>query len=181
MAITNIPVRCRIVNYNEHAILFWPTESVDCLNMENQSKTPESLPSPLAENLRKFREDLGLSLDDVANRAGNSKAYLWELERDLKGVKKPSAALLMQIGTALSKTLAQLLSLPTVQAPTGPVELPPSLKAFRDRLVSQGQSLSDDDVRDLASMRFRGAQPQTPDDWHQLYLFLLSTSRRASQ
>ena len=132
-------------------------------------------------NLRKFREELGLSLDDVATRAAISKAYLWELERDVEGVKKPSAAVLMRIATALSKTLAQLLSLPTVQAPQGPVELPPSLKAFRDRLLGQGQSLTDDDVRDLASMRFRGAQPQTPDEWHQLYLFLISTTRRASQ
>lgn len=132
---------------------------------------------PLAENLRKFREEKNLSLDDVAIKAGISKAYLWELERDTEGSKKPSAAVLMRIANALSRTLAELLALPTVQAPQGPIELPQSLQAFRDRLTREGQELSDADLRDLACMRFRGAQPQTADEWHQLYLVMMNTVR----
>jgi len=110
-----------------------------------------------------------------------SKAYLWELERDTKGTKKPSAAVLMKIASALSKTLADLLNLPTVQSAEGPVEIPKSLVEFRDRLKSQGSELSDSDIQDLAKTRFRGGQPQTADEWHQLYLLMASKSRKSTQ
>ncbi|WP_417260843.1 helix-turn-helix domain-containing protein [Celeribacter sp.] len=138
----------------------------------------EKDPVPLARNLRKFRTEKGLSLDEVAKKADISKAYLWELERDTDGSKKPSAAVLMRIGLALSRTLAELLELPTVAAPSGPVEVPPSLQALRERLHEQGQALSDADLCDLASIRFRGAQPETADDWHQLYLLMASKARK---
>jgi hypothetical protein len=84
----------------------------------------------------------------------------------------------MRIAKALSTTLAELLDLATVQAPAGPVEIPPSLREFQDRMAAQNTVLSQQDVRDLATMKFRGAQPQTADDWHQLYLLLLNTVRR---
>ena len=35
----------------------------------------------LAEKIRKLREAKELSLDDLADKAGISKTYLWELER----------------------------------------------------------------------------------------------------
>lgn len=138
----------------------------------------DNLPVPLARNLRKFREEKGLSLDEVAKKADISKAYLWELERDTDGSKKPSAVILMRIAAALSRTLAELLELPTVSAPSGPVEIPPALSELRKRLKGQGQELSDSDLCDLAGMRFRGAQPETADDWHQLYLLLANKSRK---
>ncbi|MCC9641675.1 helix-turn-helix domain-containing protein [Rhodopirellula sp. JC740] len=149
--------------------------------MENTSDTPEEPTAPLARNLRKFRVDKGLSLDEVAKAADISKAYLWELERDKDGAKKPSAAVLMAIAKALSRSLAELLALPTVQSPTGPVELPASLEEFRKRLESQGQLLSDEDLRDLAGVRFRGAQPETADEWHQLYLLMASKARKQNK
>lgn len=131
----------------------------------------------LAERLRKLRQDKHLSLDDVAARARISKTYLWELERDTGEAKKPSADVLLRIAGALSTTLAELLALPSVRAPEGPVELPPSLRDFRDRM---GEQLSPQDLQELAAMRFRGTQPQTADEWHQLYLFLVNTVRRHS-
>ena len=65
----------------------------------------------LAEQLRRFREKEGLSLDDLAAKADVSKTYLWELERDTAGEKKPSASVLLQIAKALSVTIADLLEL----------------------------------------------------------------------
>jgi len=149
--------------------------------MENTPKTDEKQPNPLAANLRKFREEKGLSLDEVAKKAEISKAYLWELERDSAGAKKPSAAVLMKIAAALSRTLADLLNLPTVQTAEGPIELPASLVRLRDRLKAQGTELADSDLQDLARTRFRGAQPQSADEWHQLYLLMASSSRRPSK
>ena len=76
---------------------------------------------PLAERLRKLRDERGLSLDEVARKAGISKSYLWELERDTGEAKKPSADVLLRIANALSTTLAELLSLPIVQSAGRPV------------------------------------------------------------
>lgn len=147
--------------------------------MEDTPKPDESPKIPLADNLRKFREQAGLSLDQVATKADISKAYLWELERDTAGAKKPSAAVLMRIAKALSTTLAGLLSLPSVQTADGPREIPASLAELRDRLKGQGgNELTESDLKDLAMTRFRGSQPQTADEWHQLYLFMASNSRK---
>lgn len=146
--------------------------------MESDPSAEEMSPMPLAENLRKFRDEKGLSLDDVARKSRISKAYLWELERDTQGEKKPSADVLMRIAAALSKTLAELLDLPTVQADHGPVELPPSLRDFQRQMEAMGTPLTDNDLRDLAAMKFRGSQPETAGEWHQLYLLLDSSTRR---
>jgi transcriptional regulator with XRE-family HTH domain len=132
----------------------------------------------LATRLRKLREDKDLSLDELAARAGISKTYLWELERDTAGTKKPSADVLLRIAAALSTTLADLLSLATVTIQQAPVELPPSLKAFQNRMTAQQTPLTPEDLRDLAVMKFRGGQPQSADEWHQLYLLLVNSTRR---
>jgi transcriptional regulator with XRE-family HTH domain len=132
----------------------------------------------LAERIRNLREDKDLSLDELASMAKISKTYLWELERDTTGSKKPSADVLLRIAKALSTTLADLLALGTVKIEEAAVELPPSLKEFQSRMAAQNSPLSDEDLRDLAVMKFRGGQPQTADQWHQLYLFLVNTVRR---
>jgi len=132
----------------------------------------------LAQRIRKLREGKELSLDELAARAKISKTYLWELERDTAGTKKPSADVLLRIATALSTTLADLLSLATVTIQQAAVEVPPSLKEFQGRMAAQKTPLTEDDIRDLAVMRFRGGQPQTADEWHQLYLLLVNSTRR---
>jgi transcriptional regulator with XRE-family HTH domain len=132
----------------------------------------------LADNIRKLRENKDLSLEQLAALAKISKTYLWELERDTSGEKKPSADVLLRIANALSTTLADLLSLGTVRIEEAEVELPPSLVEFQSRMADQKMPLSEDDLRDLAMMKFRGGQPQTADQWHQLYLFLANTIRR---
>lgn len=130
----------------------------------------------LAKRLRQIRESKDLSLDEVAKRASISKQYLWELEKDTAGEKKPSADVLLRIANALSVTIADLLALPTVQAAEGEVELPKSLQEFRDRMKKLQTPLNDEDLRDLAAMKFRGRQPETADEWHQLYLTLVATT-----
>jgi len=132
----------------------------------------------LAQKIRELRTQAGMSLDDLATKAGLSKTYLWELEKDEAGAKKPSADVLLRIAKALSATIAELLSLPTVQVRDSPVEIPPSLREFQERMATLGNALSEQDVRELATMRFRGGQPQTVDEWNQLYLTLINTTRR---
>ena len=107
-----------------------------------------------------------------------SKTYLWELEKDTAGVKKPSADVLLRIATALSTTIADLMSLPSVRVQQDQVQIPPSLGEFQKRMETMGTPLSPEDLQDLAGMKFRGGQPQTADEWHSLYLVLTNSTRR---
>ena len=126
----------------------------------------------LAERLRKSREKAGMTLDQLAKAAGVSKTYLWELEKDGGGSKKPSADLLLKIANALSITLAELLDLPSVKADNRAVELSESLGEFVERMRNLQSPLTEVEIRDLATTRFRGGQPKTADDWHDLYRVL---------
>jgi transcriptional regulator with XRE-family HTH domain len=132
----------------------------------------------LATRIRDLRESRHMSLEDLASKAGISKTYLWELEKDEAGVKKPSADILLRIATALSTTIADLMSLPSVRVQQNQVQIPPSLNEFQTRMESMGTPLSTDDIRDLAVMKFRGGQPHTPDEWHSLYLILAASAKR---
>jgi len=146
--------------------------------MSLEPKTARRSVLSLAQRLRKVRTDSKMSLDDLARRANVSKTYLWELERDESGEKRPSADVLLRIANALSVTIADLLALATVQVDDVSMELSSSLQEFRDRMRTLKTPLSDSDLRDLAAMRFRGGQPQTADEWHQLFLALGGTNRR---
>jgi transcriptional regulator with XRE-family HTH domain len=126
----------------------------------------------LADRIRDARKAANLTLDQLAAEAGVSKTYLWELENDKEGAKKPSAEVLLKIANALSTTLADLLELPSIRVDRTRLDLSPSLREFRERMKALGAPLTDSEVRDLAAMRFRGGQPRTADDWHDLYRVL---------
>jgi len=132
----------------------------------------------LSKRLHQARKDAGLTLDQLAEASGLSKTYLWELEHDEEGVKKPSADTLMKLVTPLQTTIADLLGLETVQVNDQKVEVSKSLKDFCDWMKKTDRELSEDEVRDLATMRFRGGQPKTRDDWDDLYRTLKRTTKR---
>jgi transcriptional regulator with XRE-family HTH domain len=126
----------------------------------------------LAERIRKAREKAEMTLDQLAKTAGVSKTYVWELEQDTDGTKKPSAELLLKIANALSITLADLMGSPSVKADNRTVELSESLQEFGERMRKLKTPLTEVEIRDLATTRFRGGQPKTADDWHDLYRVL---------
>ncbi len=136
---------------------------------------------PLADRIRELRERQHLSLDDLATKAKVSKTYLWELERDAKGDKKPSADILLRIATALSTTIGELLERQVVRVKEVAVELPAGLKELRDQMEKMGTPLSREDIRDLAVMKFRGGQPKSVEEWHILYSTLSNITRRPKQ
>ena len=123
----------------------------------------------LARRIQDGRKGAGLTLDQLAEQAKVSKTYLWELENDLKGEKRPSADVVLRIANALSTTIADLLALPSVRIDESRIDLTPSLVAFQRWMTTIGEPLSPDDLRDLATMRFRGGQPRAKEDWHDLY------------
>lgn len=132
----------------------------------------------LAHRIQEARKQAGLTLEQLAAQAGVSKTYLWELENDEQEEKKPSADVLLRIGTALKTTIAELMGLPTVQTNDRNVEISKSLQEFRDWMAATERPLSDEEVRDLATMRFRGGQPRTRDDWDDLYRTLKRITKR---
>lgn len=132
----------------------------------------------LAKKIREERKKAGLTLDDLADKARLSKTYLWELEQDEDGVKRPSADVVLKIADALSLTIADLMGLPTVKVQKETVNLPKSLIDFRDQQLTMGNKLSDKDLRELAGMSFRGGQPRTAEDWFAVYLAFARSNRK---
>ena len=132
----------------------------------------------LAERLKDTRKQAGLTLEQLATEAGVSKTYLWELEHDTEGEKRPSADVLLRIANALQTTIAELLNQPVVRVNKASVDVSKSLLEFREWMSEIKEPLTDEEFRDLAAMRFRGGQPKSKDDWYDLYRTLKRTTRR---
>lgn len=117
----------------------------------------------VGENIRAERERAGLSLSQLAAATGISKAHLVRLE---KGGGNPSLEILARIAEALEVTVADLVGSPKLTfSPATDQQVPASLKAFADEV-----KLSSDEVRTLASIRFRGNErPRTSQRWRFIY------------
>lgn len=63
------------------------------------------------DRIRTLRKEHGLTLDKLAEQAGLSKSYLWELEN--KGPPRPSAEKLAGIAKALQTTVDFLIGTDT--------------------------------------------------------------------
>lgn len=145
-----------------------------------KSDTPTSPPlaSGVAVNLHASRIAAKKTLEELAEASGISKTYLWELENDIGGQKKPSADILLKISRVLDTTIADLLGLPSVQVNKTKVEISQSLSDFRDFMSKMGTPISEDDLCALATTRFRGGQPRTTEGWYDLYSTLKRTTGR---
>ena len=68
------------------------------------------MPSPFGIRLRELREAKGLTLQQVADAVGCSKAYVWELE--MREGQRPTAERLNAIGKLLGVKVEDLLGEP---------------------------------------------------------------------
>jgi transcriptional regulator with XRE-family HTH domain len=104
-----------------------------------------------------------MSLNQLSEKAGVAKGYLWELEDD-KGTKsvRPSADTIFKIAEALGTSAADLLGKKIQQTPT--YEIPENLKLFADKY-----HLPEADIEMLAGIQFRGEKPETQEDWQYIY------------
>ena len=57
----------------------------------------------IGEKIKALREEKGYTLDELAQRAGSSKSYVWELEN--RNPPRPSAEKLAKIAGALEVTM----------------------------------------------------------------------------
>ncbi len=129
-------------------------------------------------NIKKYRELKDYSLSDLAEKAGVSKAFLWEIEQG--NSKRPGAEVLFKIATALDVTVAELMGKksPKVKSPEIEPDINDGLKEFIKERKQQGNPLAQDEIRSLAYVQFRGGRPQTKDDWALVYLTLKNSTRR---
>jgi transcriptional regulator with XRE-family HTH domain len=129
------------------------------LTANNDTGNPQEHTMNLGDRIKERREEKTISAAELARLADVSKAYLSELEN--RRAERPSVDILFRIAKALGTTVADLLGeeiRPTTAA------IPPALQEFADQ-----ERLPAGDVRMLATIRFRGEQPRTVEDWRFLY------------
>lgn len=65
------------------------------------------MPTALGDKIKELRKKDGLTLEQLAERSGSSKSYIWELEN--KEPPRPSADKVSKIAAALGVTIDYLL------------------------------------------------------------------------
>jgi transcriptional regulator with XRE-family HTH domain len=123
----------------------------------------------IGSNVKKYREMRGLSLPDLAARAGVSKAFLWEIESGKS--RRPGAEVLLRIAEALNVAITELLGRPGVP-PAGPGLVPQindGLRAFINERKVQGRPLEPEEVESLSYVQLKGGRPTTKEQWALVY------------
>lgn len=119
-------------------------------------------PKALGRRVREERGKAGLSLSQLAEASGLTKAYLVRLENQ---AGNPSMDVVARIAEALDLTVADLVGGPVIRYVGDESDVSPSLRAFADLA-----KLSSSDVAMLASIRWReGEAPRTAERWQYVY------------
>lgn len=114
------------------------------------------MPSPFGIRLREFRETKGLTLQQVADAVGCTKAYVWELE--MREGQKPTADRLNAIAKTLGVTIQDLLGEPVAPMQTA---TPTDVAFFREYAgMSEGEKSK---YRDAMKLMF-GAAPKSDSE-----------------
>jgi transcriptional regulator with XRE-family HTH domain len=117
----------------------------------------------LSDQIRTRRLAQGLTLAELARRAEVSKGYLSQLENSTD-TPRPSADILYRIAFALGASVGELLEKQLPRTVEELTDVPAGLRMF-----AQQAHLSDDDIKMLAQIKYRGARPQSPDDYRFIY------------
>jgi transcriptional regulator with XRE-family HTH domain len=114
----------------------------------------------LAGNLREARRRSGFTLSQAAQRTGLSRAYISALERGAG--KRP--------GADVVRRLEDLFGPLTPGRKEEPAEVPPGLAEF-----ARERALPPAEIRMLAGIRVRGAQPISSARWGFIYDALVAS------
>lgn len=121
--------------------------------------------SGVGQRIANLRQIKGLSLPDLAERAGISKGYLSQLENEAE--PNPSIGILARIADALDTTIADLLGQPRVGSRVQasiPNTLPAGLKEFLESEKRRGAPVPEDIALALAQLEARGRKI-SKEDW----------------
>lgn len=130
---------------------------------------PQPNPETLGTRIRRFREQIGLSASQLAERAGVSKSYISSLENDMDVERRPSAAILYELAKALGVAMSDLLGRPILTQPTN--ERDESLMEF-----ARQYQIPEADIEMLASIQFRGDRPSTVARWLFIYQAIVGSA-----
>jgi len=117
----------------------------------------------LSDQIRQRRIEQHLSLSELARRAKVSKGYLSQLEKNADG-PRPSADVLYRIAFVLGTSVGALLEKQIVKMNDELTDLPYELRRF-----ALAEHLTDEEIKMLALIEYRGQQPNTADDWRFIY------------
>ena len=123
----------------------------------------------ISDNVRRFREEKGLSVRALARLSAVSQPYLRQIELGAKN--NPSAAVLQKLAVTLSVTVADLIGSP-VEIPRGLVAKAPAALQELAKKKARVLGLRQDDVTMLAGIHYRGRQPSRMEDWELLFMFI---------
>lgn len=115
----------------------------------------------VGSNIRRFRKEANLSLNQLADKANVSKGYLSALEND-SSARRPSGEILYAIAEALGVTMSDLMGRRLLT--TQDSNIPDELRAF-----AEAEGLPQSDIEMLASIQFRGERPKTQKRWAYIY------------
>jgi transcriptional regulator with XRE-family HTH domain len=104
----------------------------------------------LGRRIREERIKSGLSIQQLADLAGLTKAYLVRVETE---AANPSMDVVARIAEALDLTIADLVGGPVIRYVGDESEVPPSLRAFAEQ----------------ARLSSSGEQPRTIERWQYVY------------
>jgi XRE family transcriptional regulator of biofilm formation len=117
----------------------------------------------LADQLRKYRRIQGLSMAELARRAQVSRGYISQLEKN-GDCPHPSVDILYRIAFALGTSVGELLEKKVMKTDDELTDIPEELRKF-----AIAEQLSDEEIKMLARIEYRGRQPSTVKDWGYLY------------
>jgi len=123
----------------------------------------------IGDNIKKYREIKGLTLPDLALRAGVSKAFLWEIESGKS--KRPGAEVLLKIADALEITIAHLLGRKPEKEAGLLIEpeINDGLRAFINERKRLGNPLDPEEIKSLSFVQLKGGRPATKEQWALVY------------
>lgn len=70
-------------------------------------------PQAMASRIKTRRRELGLSLQDIADRAGCTKSHVWEIEKGRS--TNPTISMALALSDALQISLGTLIGIDTLQ------------------------------------------------------------------
>lgn len=123
----------------------------------------------IGDHIKKYRELRGLTLPDLAIKAGVSKAFLWEIESGKS--RRPGAEVLFKIADTLGVTIAQLMGRPPEREAQDLVEpeINAGLRAFINERKLQGRPLEPEEIKSLSFVQLKGGRPTTKEQWALVY------------
>ena len=128
-------------------------------------------PETVGQRINYVRTQQGLTLEGLAQRAGLSKSFLWEVEHDRSGI---SGNRLLQMADVLGASVDYLLrggSSPEIDEPRS-VEIPTELSEVAEELglsFRQTRTLLDVDRSIVARRGSRAGARKNKDAWRSLY------------